>query len=337
MTDIRALPADIGGDTAGAQFAATVRAALLGFAGIAVLLLVWELLPRIFTLKAGTKLFFTTPSQIVGTLWRLFETGVIWAPLGVSAEAFLVGLALAVAAGLPLGVLIGRSRTLNAMLDPFITAFNATPRLVFLPLVMLWLGLGLWSKVVIVFIGALFPILINTYEGVRNADRTLINVVRSFGASEWDVARLVVVPNAMPFIIAGLRLAIGRAVLGVVVAEFFGSESGLGVMMVQAAGRYQVDVVFSGPDRVRRAVAGADLDGAASGEPAQPVAAAKAGRRVDIPNLLVTAMITDMHCHFVPDEFLQYMQKQDEFAVKVERTEGDAVDVRIRGTLFDLN
>ncbi len=132
------------------------------------------------------------------------------------------------------------------MFDPFITAFNATPRLVFLPLLMLWFGLGLEMKVVIVFIGALFPILINTYEGVRNADRTLINVVRSFGASEWDVARLVVVPNSLPYIIVGLRLAIGRAVLGVVVAEFFGSEEGLGVIMVQAAGRYQVDVVFSG-------------------------------------------------------------------------------------------
>jgi NitT/TauT family transport system permease protein len=176
----------------------------------------------------------------------MLATGSIWKPLGVSASGFAVGLGLAVIVGLPLGVLIGRSRVLNAMFDPFITAFNATPRLVFLPLVMLWFGLGLWSKVVIVFIGALFPILINTYEGVRNADRVLINVVRSFGASEWDVARLVVVPNAMPYIIAGLRLAIGRAVLGVVVAEFFGSESGLGVMMVQAAGRYQVAVVFSG-------------------------------------------------------------------------------------------
>ena len=132
------------------------------------------------------------------------------------------------------------------MFDPFITAFNATPRLVFLPLILLWFGLGLWSKVVIVFIGALFPILINTYEGVRNADKLLINVVRSFGAKEWDIARLVVVPNALPYIVAGLRLAIGRAVLGVVVAEFFGSEVGLGVMMVQAAGRYQVAVVFSG-------------------------------------------------------------------------------------------
>src|SRR5262249_7022457 len=124
--------------------------------------------------------------------------------------------------------------------------FNATPRLVFLPLVVLWLGLGLWSKVVIVLIGAVFPILINTYEGVRNADKTLINVVRSFGAGEWDIARLVVVPNALPYMVAVLRLAVGRAVLGVVVAEFFGSEEGLGVIMVQAAHRYQAATVFAG-------------------------------------------------------------------------------------------
>jgi ABC-type nitrate/sulfonate/bicarbonate transport system permease component len=250
MTDMPAIPAGIAAaddiDAPSAGLWHRLEPAMLGIASIAILLLLWEALPRIVTMNAGTKLFFTTPSQIVGTLWRLFSTGAIWAPLGVSASGFAVGLALSVVVGLPLGVLIGRSRTLNAMLDPFITAFNATPRLVFLPLVMLWLGLGLWTKVVIVFIGALFPILINTYEGVRNADKTLINVVRSFGASEWDVARLVVVPNATPYIIAGLRLAIGRAVLGVVVAEFFGSESGLGVMMVQAAGRYQVDVVFSG-------------------------------------------------------------------------------------------
>ena len=220
--------------------------AILGISSIVLLLIVWELLPRFFTMSAGTKLFFTTPSQIAGTLWKMFATGSIWQPLSVSASGFGVGLALAIVVGLPLGVLIGRSRTLNAMLDPFVTAFNATPRLVFLPLVMLWFGLGLWSKVVIVFIGALFPILINTYEGVRNSDKLLINVVRSFGAKEWDVARLVVIPNAMPYIVAGLRLAIGRAVLGVVVAEFFGSESGLGVMMVQAAGRYQVDIVFAG-------------------------------------------------------------------------------------------
>ncbi len=219
---------------------------ILGAGSIALLLAVWELLPHIVTISAGTKLFFTTPSQIAGTLWKMFATGTIWAPLGVSASGFALGLGLSIAVGVPLGVLLGRSRTLNAMLDPFVTAFNATPRLVFLPLVLLWFGLGLWSKVVIVFIGALFPILINTYEGVRHADKVLINVVRSFGAKEWDIARLVVLPNALPYVVAGLRLGIGRAVLGVVVAEFFGSEQGLGVIMVQAAGRYQVDIVFAG-------------------------------------------------------------------------------------------
>ena len=217
-----------------------------GTGSIVVLLLVWQFVPYFFPLKAGTKLFFAVPSQIIGTLWNMIVTGSLWAPLGVSASAFALGLALSIVVGLPLGILLGRSNTLNAMFDPFITAFNATPRLVFLPLLMLWFGIGLWSKVAVVFLGALFPLLINTYEGVRNADRLLINVVRSFGAGEWDIARLVVVPNALPFIIVGLRLAIGRAVLGVVVSEFFGSQEGLGVVMVRAASGFQVDVVFAG-------------------------------------------------------------------------------------------
>ena len=219
---------------------------ILGTGTIVLLLLVWQFLPDFVPMKAGTKLFFTVPSHIAGTLWTMFATGSIWAPLGVSASAFAIGLLLAVVAGLPLGVLLGRSATLNAMVDPFITAFNATPRLVFLPLLMLWFGIGIWSKVAVVFLGALFPLLINTYEGVRNADKLLINVVRSFGAGEWDIARLVVVPNSLPFIIVGLRLAIGRAVLGVVVSEFFGSQDGLGVMMVRAASQFKVDIVFAG-------------------------------------------------------------------------------------------
>jgi ABC-type nitrate/sulfonate/bicarbonate transport system permease component len=219
---------------------------ILGTGTIVLLLLVWQFLPDFVPMKAGTKLFFTVPSHIAGTLWTMFATGSIWAPLGVSASAFAVGLLLAIVAGLPLGVLLGRSPTLNAMVDPFITAFNATPRLVFLPLLMLWFGIGIWSKVAVVFLGALFPLLINTYEGVRNADRLLINVVRAFGAGEWDIARLVVVPNSLPFIIVGLRLAIGRAVLGVVVAEFFGSQDGLGVVMVRAASQFKVDIVFAG-------------------------------------------------------------------------------------------
>jgi len=227
-------------------FKQRVESMALGTAVIVLLLIIWELLPYFVPMKQGTRLFFTVPSRILATLWQMFASGSIWAPLGVSASAFAIGLALAIAAGLPLGILLGRSNTLNAMFDPFITAFNATPRLVFLPLLMLWLGIGLWSKVAIVFLGALFPLLINTHEGVRNADKLLINVVRSFGAKEWDVARLVVIPNSLPFIVVGLRLAIGRAILGVVVAEFFGAQDGLGVLMVRAASSFNVDIVFAG-------------------------------------------------------------------------------------------
>src|SRR6516164_9111387 len=157
-----------------------IESIALGTTAIVLLLLIWELAPHFLPIKAGTRLFFTVPSRIFATLWEMFSTGSIWAPLGVSAAA------LAIAAGLPLGILLGRSKTMNAMLDPFVTAFNATPRLVFLPLLMLWLGIGMWSKIAIVFLGAVFPLLINTHEGVRNADKVLINVVRSFGASEWD-------------------------------------------------------------------------------------------------------------------------------------------------------
>jgi ABC-type nitrate/sulfonate/bicarbonate transport system permease component len=252
MADIRTLVAPTGLDSAD-HLAAPARSlwrriepTAYGTGSIVLLLLLWQFLPDLFPMKAGTKLFFTVPSAVVGTLWRMFATGSIWAPLGVSASAFAIGLVFAILAGLPLGILLGRSNTLNAMFDPFVTAFNATPRLVFLPLLMLWFGIGLWSKVAIVFLGALFPLLINTYEGVRNADKLLINVVRSFGAGEWDIARLVVVPNSLPFIVVGLRLAIGRAVLGVVVAEFFGAQDGLGVVMVRAASGFRVDVVFAG-------------------------------------------------------------------------------------------
>ena len=253
MAQIQTLDAEVAGRERSEEAAAPRRSlwrriepTALGTGSIVLLLLVWQVLPYFMPLKAGTKLFFTVPSEVAGTLWRMIATGAIWAPLGVSATAFAIGLGLAIVVGLPLGILLGRSNTLNAMFDPFITAFNATPRLVFLPLLMLWLGIGLWSKVAIVFLGALFPLLINTYEGVRNADKLLINVVRAFGANEWDIARLVVLPNSLPFIVVGLRLAIGRAVLGVVVAEFFGAQDGLGVVMVRAASGFRVDVVFAG-------------------------------------------------------------------------------------------
>ena len=210
---------------------------VLGGGFILLTLLLWQAVPHVITLPRGMSLFFTTPIAVFTRLYLLMADGILWPALQFSASAFGVGLGLAIVVALPLGVVLGRSTILNAMFDPFITAINATPRLVFLPIVLIWMGIGMWSVVTIVFIGAVFPLLINTYAGVRNADRVLINVVRSFGATEWEVNKLVVVPNSMPFIIAGLRLAIGRAILGIVVAEFFGGSSeGVGVIMVDAAG-----------------------------------------------------------------------------------------------------
>jgi NitT/TauT family transport system permease protein len=219
---------------------------IFGTGFIILLLVLWESIPLWYTLPRGMALFFTTPSRIVASFYELLLDGTIEKHFYVSAIAFLAGLGLSIIVGLPLGLLMGRSATLEQLLDPYVTAANATPRIVFLPLLILWFGIGIWSKILIVFVGALFPLLINTYVGVKNVNRVLVNVVRSFGANEWQVMKIVVLPNSVPYIIAGLRLAIGRAILGVVVGEFFGSSHGLGYMIASAATNYKVDVVFVG-------------------------------------------------------------------------------------------
>jgi NitT/TauT family transport system permease protein len=213
---------------------------------ILLLMILWESMPHLIALPQGFALFFTTPVKVIEALYQLLSENKIQEHFYVSSIEFLSGLALAIAVGLPIGLITGRSRVVDAMADPFITVLNATPRLIFLPLFILWFGIGMWSKVMIVFIGAVFPLLINTYEGVKNTDRVLVNVVRSFGANEWQIMKIVVLPNSVPYIIVGLRLAIGRAVLGVVVGEFFGASKGLGFMIATAATNYKVDVVFAG-------------------------------------------------------------------------------------------
>lgn len=219
---------------------------ILGSGFIVLLLAAWESIPYWYLLPKGMALFFTTPSKIAVAFYELLLNGTLETHFYVSAIAFLAGLGLSIAVGLPLGLIMGRSATLENLLDPYITAANATPRIVFLPLLILWFGIGIWSKILIVFIGAVFPLLINTYVGVKNVNRVLVNVVRSFGANEWQLMKIVVLPNSVPYIIAGLRLAIGRAILGVVVGEFFGSSQGLGYMIASAATNYKVDVVFVG-------------------------------------------------------------------------------------------
>lgn len=228
------------------NFYAEHESFILGTGFIVILLALWESVPLWYTLPKGMALFFTTPSKVAAAFQHLLINGEIEKHFYVSAIAFLAGLGLSIIVGLPLGLLMGRSQTLEALLDPYVTSFNASPRIIWLPLMILWFGIGIWSKIVIVFAGAVFPLLINTYTGVKNVNQVLVNVVRSFGANEWQLMKVVVLPNSLPYIIAGLRLAIGRAILGVVVGEFFGSSQGLGYMIASAATNYKVDVVFVG-------------------------------------------------------------------------------------------
>jgi NitT/TauT family transport system permease protein len=139
---------------------------------------------------------------------------------------------------------MGRYRTVYFALDPFIIALYNTPSVALIPLIQLWFGLGLEAKIVIVILSAYFPIVINTYAGVRNTSRGMVDVVRAFGASDRQVMTKVVLPGAVPFIMAGVRLAVGRAVIGIVVAEFFTAVSGLGGLIIVYSNSFATAKLF---------------------------------------------------------------------------------------------
>ena len=123
---------------------------------------------------------------------------------------------------------------------------NATPRVALLPLVIIWLGIGILSKVGIIFLGAVFPMLINARDGVKTTSLNLINAARSFGASEWQVFKSVVFPSTLPFVLTGLRIAVGRALVGVLVGELYAATAGIGFMITVAGATFQTDKVFVG-------------------------------------------------------------------------------------------
>jgi NitT/TauT family transport system permease protein len=135
---------------------------------------------------------------------------------------------------------------MSYIFDPFINAMNATPRVALLPLVIIWLGIGILSKVGIIFLGAVFPILFNTRDGVKTTPYNLLNAARSFGASQWQIFRSVVLPSTVPFILTGLRLGVGRALIGVMVGELYAATAGIGFMITVAGATFQTDKVFVG-------------------------------------------------------------------------------------------
>lgn len=202
---------------------------------VAAVLTGWEAAGRLGHIDP---LFFSYPSAMWQALLEL-AAGPLARDVRTSALEFAGGLGLAIAVAVPSGLGIGASRRLQHALDPIIDALYATPILALTPLFVLWFGLGMASKVAVVALMAFFPLLINTAEGVKTVDRTLVQAVRSFGAGRWDVYRDVIVPSVVPFMVSGLRLAIGRAVMGVVIGEFIAATEGLGYRIRAAATMFE--------------------------------------------------------------------------------------------------
>jgi NitT/TauT family transport system permease protein len=169
-----------------------------------------------------------------------------WNDLQVSGREFILGYGVAVAVAIPLGLAVGLSKRLQYMLSPFVDTLNAVPRVTLLPLIVIWFGIGIWSKVMVVFLGAVIPILINTQAGVKTSEARFIRVARSFSASKIKIFSSIILPGTVPFIFTGLKYGAGRALLGVVVGELYASTAGLGHMIAEAGNTFQTDVVFFG-------------------------------------------------------------------------------------------
>jgi NitT/TauT family transport system permease protein len=146
----------------------------------------------------------------------------------------------------PLGILMGWYGRLNAILDPFVSALYATPRIALLPLIMIWFGIGIESKIAIVFLGAVFPILVNTVTGVRTISADFVKVARSFGASDRQMFMTVALPSSVPLLLSGLRLGLGHALIGIVVGEMYGAHYGIGHLIAVSGARFQTDAVMVG-------------------------------------------------------------------------------------------
>ena len=212
---------------------------MITVASVAVLLIVWEIFGRRIN-----PVFGSYPSAIAEAFWELVVTGQLWSALYESLRPFVIGYALAIVVGVPLGLFIGGFRAAEAALGLYITAGYAMPLVALVPLLILWLGLGFAVKVAVIFLMSLFPICINTWLGVTAVPKTLIEVGKSFVAPDTVILRRIILPATLPYIMAGIRLAVGRAVVGMVIAEFFTTISGLGAVIINSANNFDTATMF---------------------------------------------------------------------------------------------
>jgi NitT/TauT family transport system permease protein len=215
---------------------------LWGGGSIVVFLAAWQL---VASAQLVPPLFLPAPTDIAGAAVQMFQDPTIWIDLQTSGQEFLLGYGLAVVVGLPLGLLTGRYRRVAWALDPFISFFYSMPRIALVPLLLIWFGIGIYSKVAVVFLGAFFPIAINTMAGIRSLDPALLKAARSFCASELQIFRTIALPGSVPFTLTGLRLGVGHALVGVVVGELVAAQHGIAQRMSVAGTTFQVPTMFA--------------------------------------------------------------------------------------------
>jgi NitT/TauT family transport system permease protein len=208
-------------------------------ASVVGMLVLWEIFGRQIN-----PVFGSYPSAIAVAFWELLLSGELWSALLESLQPFFVGYGLAIVIGIPVGLVVGRFRTAEAAFGIYITAGYAMPLVALVPLLILWLGLGFKVKVAVVFLMSLFPICINTWLGVTAVPKTLIEVGKSFVAPNFVILRRIILPATLPYIMAGIRLAVGRAVVAMVIAEFFTTISGLGAVIINSANNFDTATMF---------------------------------------------------------------------------------------------
>jgi NitT/TauT family transport system permease protein len=189
-------------------------------------------------------ILFTTPSAIFLAAIKMIGSGELWLYLAPSLVVLMVGLTLAAIFGIAIGLLLARFWILDVALSVYITFLYSTPSVALVPLIVLWAGFETTAKIIILFMFAFFPMVINTYQGVKNVDPKLLEVGRAFRCSERQLWINIVLPAALPFIVTGLRLAVGRGLIGMVLADLYTAISGIGYLIVRTASTYQVDKMF---------------------------------------------------------------------------------------------
>jgi NitT/TauT family transport system permease protein len=216
---------------------------VIGTLSVIIALTAWQLVANA---RIWTVLLLPGPWDVAQAFVKLFQTDDIWLDIATSGTEMGIGYGMAIVIGLVIGLLMGWYTRFQYALDPFVNFFYSTPRIVLIPLFILWFGIEMQPKIAVIFLGALFPIIINTMAGVRNTEAALLRVARSFGASDALIFRRVVLPGSVPFILTGFRLGIGHALTGVVVAELIAAKHGVGQLIAIASQTFQTPKMLAG-------------------------------------------------------------------------------------------